>query len=200
MKANLSKIHSLLTQTGLDIRRLLEETQIPLANNGADYYFRILESTTDADLDGFVGRLANKREKIYGTFQKCSSLLEYSFYLRKELDQANRESGVSDKLLQQNNIRKKSQYLCQIRDIISLSLSRGLEELKKADYYKASYTETQRIYELPLRLFSAGDFQKIQQEIEDCEKAAFEIGNDIAYLNQTTVVEILSLDEFIKHS
>lgn len=200
MKANLSRIHSLLTQTALDIRRFLDEAQKPLAANGADYYIQILESTTDADLDAYVERLKNQRKKLYDTFQKCDNLLEYSFYLRKELDRANRESGVADKLLLQNNLRKKTQHLFKIRDIISLSLSSGLQELKNADYYKASYTETQKIYELPLRIFSAGDFSEIQKKINECEKAVFEIGNDIAFLNQTTVVDILSFEEFVKRS
>lgn len=199
MKANLSRIHSLLGQTAQDIRRLLDETQKPLAANGADYCLEILESTTNADLDVFVKRLGDKRKKIYEIFEECSNLLEYSFYLRKELDKANRASGVADKLLQQNNIRKKTQYLYKIRDIISLSLSSGLDELKNADYYKASYTEKQKIYQLPLRVFSAADYRKIQQEINECEKAAFKTGNEVAYLNQTTVVEILSLEEFVKH-
>lgn len=196
MKANLSRIHALITQTAVDIRRMLEEARQPLETNGRDFIIPVLESTTEADIRGFMERIGDKRIRIMDSLQKCRHLLEYSFYLRRELDTANRASGVADMLLELNNIKKLLSHMYSTRQIISLSCSQGLQELKNADYYKAAFTDSQKVYDLPVRMFGEADYSAIQEEINRTEKQSFEISNEIAYLNQTTVIEILSLEEF----
>ncbi len=198
MKVNLSRIHSMITQTATDIRRLMDEAARPLEANGREFIIQIFETTTQADIEGFLKKLGDKKEKIYQLFAESRRHLEYSFYLREQMDAANRSSGVADKLLQMNNIKKKLGHLYRIRQIIAMSCSQGLDGLKDADYYKASFTEKQRIYDLPVRMFAEKEYDQIQTEIDDTEKQSLELSNEIAFLNQTTVINILSFEEFKK--
>lgn len=198
MKVNLSRIHTMIGQTGVDIRRLQEEAARPMEANGQDFIFQVFESTTDADLKDFLDRLKSKKGNIRKAFAESRKLLEYSFYLRGQMDQANRSSGVAEKLLEMNNVKKKLAFLYRIRQIIAMSCSSGLAELKNADYYKASFTERQRVYDLPVRMFSEEDYDAIQDEIDAAEKQSLAISDEIAFINQTTVIEILSFEEFKK--
>ncbi len=106
MKVNLSRIHKLIDQTNADIRRLMSIAAQPLQENGQDFVFQILESTTDDDIKSYLKRLGAKKEQICQHFQECRKLLEYSFYLRRQMDTANRSSGIVEKLLELNNIKK----------------------------------------------------------------------------------------------
>lgn len=197
MKANLSRIHTLIAQTGLDIKRRMAEAERPL-RNGSDFNLQVLESTTDADIQGFVARLGDKKAEIENIFSQCDQALEYSFYLREKLDEGNRSSGVAELLLKQNNVGKKLERLRGVRQIIERSCSQGLTEVKDAEYYKASFSINQKVYFLSLKMFSEADYQKIQAEIDAAERDAFAIGDQIAFLNQTTVIDILSFEEFQK--
>lgn len=198
MKVNLSRIHSLITQTATDIRRLMEEAARPLEANGRDFIIQIFETTTQTDIRGFLDRLDAKKDKIYQLFAESRRHLEYSFYLREQMDAANRSSGVADKLLQLNNIKKKLGHLYRIRQTIAMSCSQGLDELKDADYYKASFTEKQRVYDLSVRMFAEKDYTQLQTEIDETEKQSLGLSSQIAFLNQTTVINILSFEEFKK--
>lgn len=196
MEANLSRLHTLINQTYTDIGRLLDRAEKSLAANGGNFAFQILESSTDADLREFLKRLGAKKELNERIFRECRLLLEYSFYLRRELDAANRSAGVAEKLLEQSNVKKKLAQLYRLRQIISISCSQGLTEIKTADYYKASFTENSREYTLYAQMFSEDDYSDILEEIERAEKESFAIGNEIAYLNQTTIISVKSFEEF----
>lgn len=196
MKANLSRIHSLISQAASDTRRLMEEAAKPMEANGPDFIMPVLESTTDEDIKGFLYRLGGKKAQIKEALQKCRALLEYSFYLRDKLDEANRASGVAVKLLELNNIKKKLAHLYKVRQIISMSCSQGLQPLKSADYYKASFTDKLRVYDLALKMFAEDDYSAIQHEINEAERASFSVSNEIAFINQTTTLEILDFEEF----
>lgn len=200
MQANLSRIHTLLTQTAIDIKRILDEAAQSLEANGPDFILPILESTTDSDLKGYLERLANRKKKLLQTFGEATQQLEYSFYLRRQMDAANRAAKVAEKLLEQNNIKKRLAHLYRLKQIISLSCSQGLRELKEASYYKSSFTENNKVYDLGLKMFSEEDYEQIQSEINSAEKASFSIGNEIAFINQTTMLEIMSFEEFTKAS
>lgn len=196
MEVNLSRIHALYNQTSVDIRRIMDEATRPLEENGEDFMLRIFEGTSDEDITTFLAKLASKRKRIERAFEEASQVLEYSFYLRRSMDAANRASGVAEKLLEQANIKKKLAHLYGIRKIISLSCSRGLDELKDAAYYKSSFTDQQKYYDLPLRMFKESDLDKLMAEINETERAAFDVANEIATLNQTTLIDIQSFEAF----
>ena len=173
MKVNLSRIHNILQQLTAEVRAKYAQAMRPL--QAGDFSFKILEGTTDADLDEFI---------------------DYGSYLRRELDKANRESGVSEQLLEVACMQRVYANMAKVRDIIEMSCSEDLDPRKGADYYKSSFTDTNRQYELLAQLFSANDMAAIEKELEAQNKAINALKDDIALTNQTTVIEIMSFEEF----
>ncbi len=53
--------------------------------------------------------------------------------------------------------------MAKVRDIIEMSCSEDLDPRKGADYYKSSFTDTNRQYELLAQLFSANDMAAIEK-------------------------------------
>lgn len=194
MKVNLSRIHNMLQQLAAEVRSRYAQAMRPL--QAGDFSFRILEGTTDADLDEFMAKLEKKKRATEKLFADTRRIIDYGSYLRRELDKANRESGVSEKLLEEACMQRVYANMEKIRDIINMSCSDDLDPRKGADYYKSSFTDTNRQYELFAQLFSSNDMAAIEKELEAQNRAINVLKDDIALTNQTTVVEIMSYEEF----
>lgn len=194
MKVNLSRIHNILQQLTAEVRAKYAQAMRPL--QAGDFSFKILEGTTDADLDEFMGKLKKKKHDTEKLFADTRRIIDYDSYLRRELDKANRESGVSEKLLEVACMQRVYANMAKVRDIIEMSCSEDLDPRKGADYYKSSFTDTNRQYELLAQLFSANDMAAIEKELEAQNKAINALKDDIALTNQTTVIEIMSFEEF----
>lgn len=194
MKVNLSRIHNMLQQLAAEVRAKYTLAMRPL--QAGDFSFRILEGTTDADLDEFMAKLEKKKRATEKLFADTRRIIDYGSYLRRELDKANRESGVSEKLLEEACMQRVYANMEKIRDIINMSCSDDLDPRKGADYYKSSFTDTNRQYELFAQLFSSNDMAAIEKELEAQNRAINVLKDDIALTNQTTVVEIMSYEEF----
>lgn len=196
MKANLSRIHNLISHISSNRKKVTEDARRPIDDNGRDFIFSILESTTDADMEEYRRRLDEKRNNCKAKFERASKMVEYCSYLRELLSKANQEHGVSAKLLELDNLRQMLDNLNEQRGIILLSYSQGLRQIKNADYYKTSFTDSNKIYDLAYNLFSNSDLEEIDRRISEIENKSFEIKNEIAVLNQSTIIEIMNLDEF----
>lgn len=194
MKVNLSRIHNMLQQLAAEVRSRYAQAIRPL--QAGDFSFRILEGTTDTDLDEFMAKLEKKKRATEKLFADTRRIIDYGSYLRRELDKANRESGVSEKLLEEACMQRVYANMEKIRDIINMSCSDDLDPRKGADYYKSSFTDTNRQYELFAQLFSSNDMAAIEKELEAQNRAINVLKDDIALTNQTTVVEIMSYEEF----
>lgn len=194
MKVNLSRIHNMLQQLAAEVRSRYAQAMRPL--QAGDFSFRILEGTTDTDLDEFMAKLEKKKRATEKLFADTRRIIDYGSYLRRELDKANRESGVSEKLLEEACMQRVYANMEKIRDIINMSCSDDLDPRKGADYYKSSFTDTNRQYELFAQLFSSNDMAAIEKELEAQNRAINVLKDDIALTNQTTVVEIMSYEEF----
>lgn len=196
MKVNLSRIHNMLQQLTAEIRSKYSQATRTLQDG--DFSFRILEGTTDADLDEFMAKLQKKKQATEKLFADTRRIIDYGSYLRRELDKANRESGVAEKLLELGCMQRVYVNMQRIRDIIDKSCSEDLDPRKGADYYKSSFTDTNRQYELLAQLFSANDMAAIEKELEAQNKAINALKDDIALTNQTTVIEISSFEDFCR--
>lgn len=198
MKVNLSRIHNMLKQLGADVRAKYALAMRPLAAGG--FSFKIFEGTTDADLAEFLAKVKAKKRQIEGIFDETRQIMAYCAFLRGELDRANSENGVSGKLLQLGCMQKEAANLARIRDIIAISCSGDFDPPKGADYYKTSFTDTQKVYELSMQMFSDKDLAAIEKEIEKQARKMNSLKDQIALINQTTVIEILSFEEFTAKS
>lgn len=199
MQVNLSRIHNMLKQLAADVRDRHSQAMRPLAGGSGTFSFRIFEGTSDSDIAAFMDKLKNKKQQTEGLFQITRQIMSYCGYLRRQLDAANREKGVADKLLELGILQKETANLAKIRDTMEMSCSEDFDPVKGVDYYKTSFTDTQKTYELSVKLFSEKDISSMEKEIEEREKAANALKDEIAFLNQTTVIEILSFEEFAQN-
>lgn len=197
LKVNLSRIHSMMKQLAADIRAKRNQAMNALAGGG-EFAFKILEGTTDADLAAFMARIEARKQRIADIFLATRQITAYEAYLRKALDTANSRHGVSDKLLELGCIQKEIANLASIRDIILMSCSEDFDPVKGADYYKTSFTDTQKTYEFSVRIFSEKDLAAVEHEIGIKEQEVNALKDQIAVINQTTMVEILSFEDFVR--
>ena len=66
MKVNLSRIHNILQQLTAEVRAKIRPRPCAPLQAG-DFSFKILEGTTDADLDEFMGKLKKKKHETEKT-------------------------------------------------------------------------------------------------------------------------------------
>ncbi len=74
MKVNLSRIHNILQQLTAEVRAKYAQAMRPL--QAGDFSFKILEGTTDADLDEFMGKLKKKKhetEKLFADTRRITA-------------------------------------------------------------------------------------------------------------------------------
>ena len=197
MKVNLSRIHSMLKNYGEMTGARHDEALQPIYRANGTFTFRIFESTTDADIAVFQKKVAEKKAQIEELLKLTRNLTAYRAYLREELDKGNSQSGVAKKLLELGNLQMKITNLLKIRSTMLQSCSAGLDPVRDANYYKTSFTDKQRTYDLGVKLFSDQDVKTIETEIEELRKQETIQKDAIALTNQTTMVEILSYEEFL---
>lgn len=199
-KVNISRIHNLMKQLEADLRE--KETQaIKLLPAGrCDFTFQIFEGTTDADIANFLAKVKSRKDKAGAIFQQWRKTVGYWSYLRQQLDNANKNSAVAAKLLELGCLQKEMANLNRIRRVITLSCSEDLDPVKGADYYKTSFTDKQKIYLLGVTVFSNEDLVKLDKEIEELEAKTIALQDEVALANQTTMVEIISFEEWLKQN
>ncbi len=197
MKVNLSRIHSMLKNYGELAGAQHDEAVQPIYRSNGIFTIRIFEGTTDADIANFQKKVAEKKAQIVELLELTRNLTAYCAYLRGELDKGNSSSGVSEKLLELGNLQRKIANLLKIRSTMLQSCSGNLDPVRDANYYKTSFTDKQRTYDLGVKLFSDQDVKTIETEVETLRQQETSLKDSIALTNQTTMVDILSYEEFL---
>lgn len=190
MRVNLSRIHNMIKIVTSDIT--LQMAQLRSAPGA--FTFSIFQKTTEADFALFKSGVARKRDEFYAFAAKIENMLDYITYLKTTLDQANSRHGVSARLLQLNSLKSKLARKKEICLFVKNGAGSSLEQIKDVDFYKTTYTDTVKFYDLPLQLFTQADVAAAQKDVARLETAIRQLEDDIAELNQTTFVEIKEMN------
>lgn len=200
MKVNISRLHNMLEQINSDVttkQKQINEVFAGHPYNEFAFTFPILLGTTDDDLQKFLSNIDKKRSQVLDIITQIRSLLKYRKYIREILTEQNAKSGVSNKLMQVSILQKEKCIIEQLKRSIASASSSGLDEIKNVSYYKSSFTDDNKSYDLKIYAFQPSDVVEFTKEIEDKEREIQSLNNEIAFTNQTTVCEISSFEDYI---
>lgn len=186
MRVNLSRIHSMIKNINADISMQM----LQLGNTSYTFTFPILQKTTEADFNRFKDGISKKKDEFFAFDAKIESMLDYVTYLKTTLDAANYRHGISAKLLELNRLKSKLARKRELCEFVKDGASSSLVQIKDVDFYKTTYTDTVKSYDLLLMLFTQEDVAAYKIKTAGLEKAIHQLEDNIAELNQTTFVEI----------
>lgn len=194
---NLSKIHKMIQDNNSQLK-LIIRTEL---NPKFKYInkFKILEKTTDEDLNEFITQIDERRKKSIHNLDEGIKIIDYIEYLKTKLETLNVETGINHLLDEVKFINRRIDYYNTIlSDIKMNSYTDSFERnFKNVDYYKSAFTETNKLYELDILTFIDENIEFLENSIKDYKKKLIKINDDIALKNQTTTTDIMSFDEFV---
>lgn len=192
LSVNLSRIHNMIKNAGDSISQM----QNDISACKLLYSFNILQGTKDEDLDEFKNKINKKKLQLLSRMEKMSRLLDYIEYLRGVLAEQNVRHGIEPMLLREKAIRRKLDTLIKARWAIIQDCINDVETCMPVDYYKTSFTDSCKSYALEIPMFNDADIEKFVKERDSLENTLRTVNDEIATLNQTTVVEVMSFEEF----
>lgn len=196
LKVNLSRIANLIKLARED----LQEFASRLDALDQEPELKIFQATTEADMDRFRQKCADYRRDFFALAYEKAGVARYIAFLRKTLDSANVEYGVSSMLQQMNAlqaIRESAQATLSTMQRVD-SRTESYVEIKSADFYKSAYTPDNRIYSLGVSIFSPEDIRSQQKEVTELTTRIRQLADELAEINQTRFVEIPSREEFLR--
>lgn len=189
---NLSRIHNMIATGKQDLAALASR----LDEVRDRFVFKIFENTTDADLAAFREKVALQRALFGDLLKKMRTIQDYLEYLKNRLAEGNKKFGVDKKLLEETGLRQKFNLEQRIFERIRKSRNNQLDEIKDVSYYKTAFTDAVKYYDLDIYMFDGNDYQKTLDKLDDLKKKIDQANDEIATLNQTCTMEIMTLDEF----
>lgn len=199
MQVNISRLHNIMEQISDDISSKEDQIKEILKAFPYDGYieFPILEATSDTDLLNFQKNLHKKNCEVKNLFSQIEDLLKYRKYIKEMLSHFNNEKGILDRLLHVSILQKEKNIYSSWKNSVQRVASSEFDEIKKVDYYKSSFTNDNKVYSLKLKLFNQSDVEEISKKLETIDKQIQDLNNQIAFINQTTICEISSFEEYI---
>lgn len=196
LTVNLSRLHTMLKNAANQIRQL----QNDVASSKGNFEFTIFKATSDEDLNEFKNRIAAKRAALLEIKQKIDHWLDYIDYLKGVLEEENRKNGIAEKLLAISALQRKQSELERYQLQVAPFCADQWQIAKPAEYYKTAFTETNPVYQLQCSLFNSDYPGELKKEWSALENRRQILDDELAQLNQTTIVQILSREEFIKRN
>lgn len=192
LSINLSRIHNMIKNAGESISQI----QNDISARKLLYSFNILQGTKDEDLEAFKNRINKKKRELLSRMENMSRLLDYIEYLRVILAEQNVRHGIEPLLLREKALRRKLDTLAKARWSIIQDCGNEVDDLMPVDYYKSSFTDSCKSHTLEIPMFNDADIEKFARERESLENSLRSVNDEIATLNQTRIVEIMSFEEF----
>lgn len=192
LSVNLSRIHNMIKNAGESVSQL----QNAISAHKLLYSFNILQGTKDEDLEAYKNKINKKKRELLSSMEKMSRLLDYIEYLRGILAGQNARHGIEQLLLREKALRRKLDSLSKARCAIIQDCCNEVEECMPVDYYKTSFTDSCKSYSLEIPMFNDADIEKFARERDSLENSLRSVNDEIASLNQTTTVEVMSFEEF----
>lgn len=192
MEANLSRIHHLIKNTLEEFDRISNR----IYAMRLEFNFQVFEKTEEADFQQFCERLAKRRQEYTGLRKRMKKLLDYSDYLKMKLAAANEKYGISARLTRVASLGRQIRHQSGLLSLVREKHALDLEPACPMDVYKSSFTEKERIFNLPVYLFNEKDLEDMRAEYRRLLKEQQAINDDVATLNQTHSLEILTFEEF----
>lgn len=192
LEVNLSRIHNMIRNGSNNIRQI----QADIAASKGLFTINIFRATTDADLAEFQKRLSSRKSSILKKKAELELRLDYLTYLKDVLDRENSGHGITDKLQQLAAIQRKQAELERYQAAVLPFCAEEWQYERSVDYYKSAFTEEKPAYTLSVHLFNADYPGELRKERDELEKRRQGLDDELASLNQTVTVSIMSLEEF----
>lgn len=192
LEVNLSRIHNMLRNASNRIRQL----QADIAAGNASFTMDIFKATTEADLAEFRKRIFSVKTAVLKKKREIELRLDYITYLKAVLDRENSRQGISDKLQELAAIQRKQAELERYRGNIFPFCAEEWQYDRSVDYYKSAFTEEKPFFTLSLKLFNSDYPAELRKERDRLEARRQILDDDLASLNQTIMVSIMSFEEF----
>lgn len=193
-KVNLSKLHKLINRLESEIR----ESQEGITMIGV---VRYTPKTSESKVSALASQLVEGKEQAIAFTREKIALLPYLAMLKHTLHTKNNEAGIDKLMIEASNASKE------------YSLMRGLSEklqsalqYRSEDYESMSHEEILSILDPEKNPYvqrkmsgvTKEDLLKLRQEMKEIENKKVDIEDEIARLNQTTLVEIPTREEFLR--
>lgn len=192
IEVNLSRIHNMIQTSNYSIQQIKDS----LEDGRTKFVLKIMENTTNADQKAFISSIDTKKHRMEAAFQKCLDILSYIEYLKVNLSEGNAKYGISDKLLAASCLDNRLRLLKDILHIKKNGCNEDVNQIQGVDYYKSAFTDYNKIFELEVFMFKDTDVEKMQNEIDRTQNSLDVLKDEIATLNQTKTLSIMTLDEF----
>lgn len=191
-KMNLSKLHKV-------IERIDERIRAGVSTDELVQNVCFTQNTPKDRIDSCIADLG-KAFELYREEIECKvKLLPYLSYLKETLQLNNHKTGI-DVLMVQMSVSGKFQQLLrnveqQLKALYAQS-SREFEKMTHAEILSMIDPERRNSIDVYMTGIRPSHYNAVHDELMQEQKKQTELSDKIAHLNQTTVVEIMSLEEF----
>lgn len=192
LEVNLSRVHHMISDYNGELSELIGG----LRKASLKYIFRIYEGSTEGDYKNFEAQLLKRKKDYEYCLARMKNIMAYMEYLKKAINNANQTSGIGDKLIEASFLKRRISICKDFADSVGENISTSMNAPKSVDFYKSTFTDQAKMFDLYAYLFSEDDWRAMRGQIEDMTSQYRALNDEIATLNQKTVVKIKSFEEF----
>lgn len=193
-KVNLSKLHKIINRFDDEIR----ESQEGVIMTGV---VRYTPKTSESKVSSIENQLVEGKDKAIAYTKEKIALLPYLAMLKLTLHTKNNEAGIDKLMIEASNASKEFWLLRGLSEKLQSAL-----QFRSEEYDSMSHEEILSILDPEKNPFvqrklsgvTNDDLLKLKQEMKDIQNKKLDIEDEIARLNQTTLAEIPTLEEFLQ--
>lgn len=200
LKVNLSRLDNMIRVQ----QQEKQETLTRINSLPFSVHVRIYEKTDNRDMEKVAEKAGKLRQRFLALAQKLDRHDEYIAYLRHERERANIRCGINERLQQKAALEER---IVGLRNLYQIARSNtpyssvdNLEvtELKGADFYKSSFTDTCKTCDLAVAALLQEDLEKFSLTLQELQSRLRECLDELATMNQETYVQIREFDEAVR--
>lgn len=192
-KVNLSRIHHIIKDYNEEISRINDQL---FCSTNTSYEFKIFEQTSENDYVTFKSKITERRAAFKNDLLKIQRMMDYIEYLKNILAGANQKKGIDSMLSHAAILNRKINLHKNFVQIIHVSHADSLQPIREVNFYKTTFTDTEKTYSLEVPIFNEEDLPEARKKLDEIINEANELNDSIASLNQKTELEIKTFEEF----